>query len=148
MLATESGPIAAYHRRHGLSEAAVTTFEQILSDPNTPITGLERWHQYLFDIGEEARPVEGAVEDGRCGQARDPQCREKRTGLPPRARGVIVDPCAAPGAAVPAEQIIGHAGVVEKDEAGRIPGRRLSLPRDARGGHLRPIVLGRAYRFF
>ena len=37
---------------------------------------------------------------------------------------------------------------VEKDEAGRIPCRRLSLPRDARGGHVRPIVLGRAYRFF
>ena len=32
---------------------------------------------------EEARPVDGAVEDPGRGQAGDPQCREKRTGLPP-----------------------------------------------------------------
>ena len=47
MLATESGPIAAYHRRHGLSEAAVTTFEQILSDPNTPSGAVNHFLDFL-----------------------------------------------------------------------------------------------------
>ena len=49
MLATESGPIAAYQRRHGLSEAAVTTFERILSDPNTPSGAV---YHFLDFLGE------------------------------------------------------------------------------------------------
>lgn len=112
------------------------------------VAGLQRRHENLFDVSEEARPVDRAVKDPRCGQARDSQRREKRTCLPPRVRGVVVDARASEGAPVPPEEIIGDAGFVEKNEVGRIPGRCPSVPRVARGGDVRPIVFGRPYRFF
>ena len=60
MLATESGPIAAYHRRHGLSEAAVTTFEQILSDPNTPSGAVYHFLDFLGET-EVSTPTLGSA---------------------------------------------------------------------------------------
>ena len=57
----------------------------------------EGGHEDLFDIGEEARPVDGAVEDPGRGQASHPQRCEKRTGLPPGARRVVVDAGPAEG---------------------------------------------------
>ena len=85
-----------------------------------------------FDIGEEARPVDGAVEDPGRGQAGDPQCREKRTGLPPGARRVVVDAGPAEGPTIPPQEIVRNAGFVEKNQACRIPGRRGGVPRDPR----------------
>ena len=85
-------------------------------------------HEDLFDIGEEARPVDGAVEDPGRGQAGDPQCREKRTGLPPGARRVVVDAGPAEGPTIPPQEIVRHAGFVEKNQACRIIGRRRRGP--------------------
>ena len=78
----------------------------------------------LFDIGKETRPVDGAVEDPGRGQARHPQRGEKRTGLPPGARRVVVDAGPAEGPTIPPQEIVRNAGFVEKDQACRIPGRR------------------------
>ena len=86
--------------------------------------------------------------DPRCGQPRDPQRGEKRAGLPAPAGGVVVDARAARCPAVPPKQIGGDAGFVQKHEVGDIPGRRRRVPRDPRGRDVRPIVFGRADRFF
>ena len=59
--------------------------------------GVKRGHEDLFDKGKETRPVDGAVEDPGRGQARHPQRGEKRTGLPPGARRVVVDAGPAEG---------------------------------------------------
>lgn len=112
------------------------------------VARVERRDENLFDVGEEARAVDRAIENTWCGQPSHPECREKRTGLPPRARRVVMDALAAQGATVPAEQIGGDARFVEKDEARGIPGRRRGVPRDARGRDVRPVVFGRPYRFF
>ena len=79
-------------------------------------------HEDLFDIGEEARPVDGAVEDPGRGQASHPQRGEKRTGLPPGARRVVVDAGPAEGPTIPPQEIVRHAGFIEKNQACRIPG--------------------------
>ena len=50
--------------------------------------------------------------------------------------------------AVPPKQIGGDAGFVQTHEGGDIPGRRRRVPRDPRGRDVRPIVFGRADRFF
>jgi hypothetical protein len=61
---------------------------------------------------------------------------------------VVVDALAARSATIPPEEIGGDAGFVEEDEVRRIPGGRRGVPRDARGGHVRPIVFGRPDCFF
>ncbi len=58
----------------------------------------QRGHEDLFDIGEETRIVDGAVEDGRRADALEPQRRDHRMGLPVAAGRVIVEP-QAPGTA-------------------------------------------------
>ena len=80
--------------------------------------------------------------------ARDPQRGEKRAGLPAPAGGVVVDARATRCPAVPPKQIGGAAGFVQTHEVGDIPGRRRRVPRDPRGRDVRPIVFGRADRFF
>ena len=50
--------------------------------------------------------------------------------------------------AVPPKKIGGAAGFVQTHEVGDIPGRRRRVPRDPRGRDVRPIVFGRADRFF
>ena len=105
-------------------------------------------HEDLFDIGEEARPVDGAVEDPGRGQASHPQRCEKRTGLPPGARRVVVDAGPAEGPTIPPQEIVRHAGFIEKNQACRIPGRRGGVPHDPRGRNVRSIVFGGPDRFF
>ena len=95
-----------------------------------------------------ARPVDGAVEDPGRGQAGDPQCREKRTGLPPGARRVVVDAGPAEGPTIPPQESVRNAGFVEKNQACRIPGRRGGVPHDPRGRDVRSIVFGGPDRFF
>ena len=104
----------------------------------------QRW----TGAGAEALAIDRAVEDPRCGQPRDPQRGEKRAGLPAPAGGVVVDARATRCPAVPPTQIGGAAGFVQTHEVGDIPGRRRRVPRDPRGRDVRPIVFGRADRFF
>ena len=104
------------------------------------VAGLQGRHQDLVDVGAEALAIDRAVEDPRCGQPRDPHRGEKRAGVPAPAGGVVVDARAARCPAVPPKQIGGDAGFVQTHEVGDIPGRR--------GRDVRPIVFGRADRFF
>ena len=115
---------------------------------NDDVAWLQGRHQDLFDVGAEALAIDRAVEDTRCGQPRDPRRGEKRAGLPAPAGGVVVNARATRCPAVPPKQIGGDAGFVQKHEVGDIPGRRRRVPRDPRGRDVRPIVFGRADRFF
>ena len=115
---------------------------------NDDVAWLQSRHQDLFDVSAEALAIDCAVEDPRCGQPCDPQRGEKRAGLPAPAGGVVVDARATRCPAVPPKQIGGDAGFVQKHEGGDVPGRRRRVPRDPRGRDVRPIVFGRADRFF
>ena len=115
---------------------------------NDDVAWLQSRHQDLFDVSAEALAIDCAVEDPRCGQPCDPQRGEKRAGLPAPAGGVVVDARATRCPAVPPKQIGGDAGFVQKHEVGDVPGRRRRVPRDPRGRDVRPIVFGRADRFF
>ena len=115
---------------------------------NDDVAWLQSRHQDLFDVSAEALAIDCAVEDPRCGQPCNPQRGEKRAGLPAPAGGVVVDARATRCPAVPPKQIVGDAGFVQKHEVGDVPGRRRRVPRDPRGRDVRPIVFGRADRFF
>ena len=108
----------------------------------------ERGDQDLFDVGEKTVAVHRAVDHAWCGQAGETQAGDKGAGLPARERRVIADARAARAAAVPAQEIRRDAGFIEKDQMRGVPRRRRGLPLLPRGGDVRPVVFGRAYRFF
>ena len=115
---------------------------------NDDVAWLQSRHQDLVDVSAEALAIDCAVEDPRCGQPCDPPRGENRAGLPAPAGGVVVDARATRCPAVPPKQIGGAAGFVQKHEVGDVPGRRRRVPRDPRCRDVRPIVFGRADRFF
>ena len=88
-----------------LADAGHFVCAEVIGDDDVP--GMQGGHEDLFDIGEEARPVDGAVEDPGRGQASHPQRCEKRTGLPPGARRVVVDAGPAEGPTIPPQEIVG-----------------------------------------
>ena len=108
-----------------LADAGHFVCAEVIGDDDVP--GMQGGHEDLFDIGEEARPVDGAVEDpGR----------------------VVVDAGPAEGPTIPPQEIVRHAGFIEKNQACRIPGRRGGVPHDPRGRDVRSIVFGGPDRFF
>ena len=86
-----------------LADAGHFVCAEVIGDDDVP--GMQGGHEDLFDIGEEARPVDGAVEDPGRGQASHPQRCEKRTGLPPGARRVVVDAGPAEGPTIPPQEM-------------------------------------------
>ena len=96
-----------------LADAGHFVCAEVIGDDDVP--GMQGGHEDLFDIGEEARPVDGAVEDPGRGQASHPQRCEKRTGLPPGARRVVVDAGPAEGPTIPPQEIVRNAGFIEKN---------------------------------
>ena len=115
---------------------------------NHHVTGLQRRHEDLFDVGEEAGPVHRAIEDPWSGEPRHPQRGDEGAAFPPTLRRVIGDPLAARAAPIPPQEIGGDPGFIEKDEAGRVERRSGRRPLRAGGRDVGAIVFGRAYRFF
>ena len=78
------------------------------------VAGAQRGDQDRFDIGAEGRRVDRSVEDRRRAQPLEPQRGDYRVRLPMAARCVIVQPDAAPTAAIPSQQVGRHAAFIEK----------------------------------
>ena len=72
-----------------LADAGHFVCAEVIGDDDVP--GMQGGHEDLFDIGEEARPVDGAVEDPGRGQASHPAARRETywsaTGRTARGRG-------------------------------------------------------------
>jgi hypothetical protein len=115
---------------------------------NNHVAGAQGRDEDLFDVREEARPVDRAVEDPGGGEPGDAKGGEERTGFPAPERRVVVDAHAPRGAPVTPEQIRGDARFVEKDQVRQIPRRRLTLPVGSGDGDVRLVVLAGAYGFF
>ena len=115
---------------------------------NHDVAGLQRRHEDLFDVGEEADPVHRAIQDAWSGQPRHPQRGDEGAAFPPTLRRVIGDPLAARAAPIPPQEIGGDPAFIEKDEAGRVESRGGRCPLRAGGRDVWAIVCGRAYRFF
>ena len=96
----------------GAADAGDLVHAEVIGDDD--VARLQRGHQDLFDVGQEAGAVDRAIEDARRGQAGDAEGGEERTGLPPAPRGVVVDPRAAP--------VRARAGDVRPIVLGRLAG--------------------------
>ena len=119
---------------------------QIVHDDD--VAGGERRRQDLFDVGEEARAIDGAIKHGGRGKAGDAQRAEKRRRVPAPIWRVVGDAGAVETAAVAPNQIRTDATFIEKDEARGIEGGRRGKPGYPREDDVSAIVFRCAYRFF
>ena len=119
---------------------------QVVHDDD--VAGGERRHQDLLDVREEACAINRAIKDGRGGEARHAQRREKRRRVPAPIGRVVGHPRPVQPATIAANQIRPDATFIEKDEAGGIEGGRRRVPGDPGEDDVSAIVFRRAYRFF
>ena len=115
---------------------------------NDDVADVQGRYEDLFDIGEEARSIDRAIEHARRGEPADPKRRDEGARFPAGEGRVIVNPRAAHRPPVAAEQVRGDARLVQKHQVRGIPRWRVMMPLRARGGDIRPSVLRGAYRFF
>jgi hypothetical protein len=108
----------------------------------------QRGHQDLFDICQETRRVDGAIEHGGRAQPLEPQRGNDRVRLPVAARRVIAEPFAPRTAPIAAQQIGGHATLVEEDVLPHIPEGLPRLPVATRGDDVRAALFVGVDRFF
>ena len=112
------------------------------------VTGAQRRDQDLFDIGEEARVVEGTVEDRWRAEALKPQRGDDGVRLPVATRGVVVQPYAAETPALAAEQIGRHPAFIEEHVLADVSQRLPRPPLPPRRRDVRPALLVGVHGFF
>ena len=119
---------------------------QVVEDDDVAV--LQRRHQDLLDVGQEARIVDGAIEHRGCAQAVRPQPQDDRVRLPVAARRVIVEARASETPTIAAEQVGGDATFIEKDVLPCVAqGQPVSPPAAFSGDVGAPLFVG-VYRFF
>src|SRR5262245_34356551 len=89
---------------------------------------LERWHEHLFDVGEEGRATHRTVDHVGRGYAVDAQGRNERQRLPMSVRYLVVDQALSDRcAAVEPCHLRRYRGLVDENETGGIELALLSL---------------------
>lgn len=139
---SETGPDP---RNRGLDRRLFVQGE-VVEDDHVP--GPQRRDEDLLNIGEERGIVERAIEHGGCRETIDAQAGHDRVGLPVAARGRVMQARAAGAASVTAQQVGGHAGLVDEDVGPRIVQGLGVLPVPTGRDDVRPALLVGVYRFF
>ena len=119
---------------------------QVVEDDD--VAGMQRRHKDLFDVREERRVINRAIEHGGSGEFVDAQPRHDRVRLPMAVRRIVAQPDAARTASVATQQISGDTGFVDEDVGARVVQRLRVLPAPPRRGDVRPSLLVGVYGFF
>ena len=112
------------------------------------VAGLQRGHEDLFDVGEETRIIDRAIEDGRRADPLEPQRTDDGVRLPVAAGRVIVKPLPAWTAAVAAQEIRRHATFIQEHILAHVADRQPVIPPATLRDHVRPALLVGVYGFF
>jgi hypothetical protein len=128
------------------ANAGAAMSRQIVHDDE--IARIERWHQHLFDIGQEGIAVHRAVEDHGRGQAAQPQRSGEGGCLPVAVRHGRAAALPPFGAASEPGHLGGRTGLVDEDQALGVEIRLLVEPRPAPRGDVGPFLLAGVRRFF
>jgi len=106
------------------------------------------WNEELFDIGEEASPIDGTVDDaGRLDPVASERCEEGE-GSPVSMRNLGDEPLAASAAPMGARHIGFGPGLVEEDQAGGVELALVAPPALAPSVNVRPVLLACVQAFF
>ena len=119
---------------------------QIVQDDRVART--ERGGEHLFDIGDEARAIERAVEDGRGGQLVGAEGRNEGGRLPVAVGDLRHEAGATATPPIAAGHLRLERGLIEEDEAGAVELRRLSAPVLPGRDDIRPLLFGGVQDFF
>ena len=119
---------------------------QVVEDHD--VAGPQRRHEDLLHVGEKAGTVDGAVEDGRRGQAIKAERGNNGVRFPMPARGVIANPRATNAPPVSTEQIGGDATFVDEHIIPDITEREPVVPAAALSGDVGSSLFVRVDRFF
>lgn len=119
---------------------------QVVEDDD--IAGPQRGQEHLFDVREERRTIDGAIEDGGRVQAIEPQRRDHGVRLPVTAGRVIAHARAARATAIAADEIRGDATFIEKNVVPQIAERLPLTPAAPVSGDVGPPLFVGVDRFF
>ena len=119
---------------------------QVVEDDDVP--AVERRHQDLLDVGEEAGIVDGAIEHRGRAQAVWPQSQNDRMRLPVTARRVIVEARAPETPAIAPKEVGRDTAFIEKDVLARVAEGQPVSPAAAVSGDVDAPLLVGVDRFF
>ena len=112
------------------------------------VVALEGRNEELFDVGEKALAVDGAVEQAGRLDAVVAQSGQERRGLPVAVRDLGDEPSAARRPAVEAGHVGLGPGLVDEDEPRRIDAPLMASPAQSMALHVRAVLLARDERLF
>jgi hypothetical protein len=104
------------------------------------VARLEGRNEDLFDVGQKALPVTGAVEQARRVEAVVAQSGEERRRLPMAVRDLGDEPSAERRPAVEASHVGLGPGLVDEDEPRRIDALLMVSPAQPMALHVRTVL--------
>ena len=129
-----------------LSNPIALVGAQIVEDDD--VAGRKRWGEYALDINLKDHPVHGSVDHEWRRDRVVAQSGDEGGGLP-MAVGDGANQALTPhAAALPAHHVGFCPGLVDEDQRGWIKRGLMAPPSQARGGHVRPVLLGGVHGFF
>jgi hypothetical protein len=112
------------------------------------VSGLERRHEELLDIGFEAFAINRSIEDARRLDPVVPQRRKERECLPMPVRRLSAQALPSRPPAVGADHVGFCPGLIDEDETGGINLSLMPFPACPSARDVGPVLLGRQQRFF
>jgi hypothetical protein len=112
------------------------------------VAGFQRRDEELFDIGEEALAIDGAVEQAGRVDAVVAQGGEERCGLPMAVRDLVNEPLAARRPAVETRHIGLGPGLIDEDQARGIDAALIGPPARPMAAYVRTVLLACNERLF
>jgi hypothetical protein len=130
----------------GPSDGVALVAAEIVEDDD--VAWLERRHQYLLDIGQEALAVDRPVDDARGVDAVMAQSGEEGERVPAAMRGLGDQPGAPRGAPVAACHVGFGPGLVDEDQSLRVNPALILLPLSPPPRDVGTILLAGVQAFF
>jgi len=112
------------------------------------VAGPQRWYQDLLDVGDEAFPGHGSIQNHGRGHPRQPKRTCKRGRFPMAMRNWRATSLSSSGATAQASHLRRRAGFVDKDQMFGIKIRLGVEPRLTLRGDVGPCLLARVCCFF
>ena len=131
---------------NGLSYSLAFVAAEIVEDDD--VSGFERRHEELLDIGEEPLAVDRSVEDARRVDAFDPERSEEGQRPPVTVRGLADQTLATPRPAPQRRHVGLDPGLVDEHQTMRVDGSLARPPSATATGDIGPVLLTGVCGFF
>jgi len=109
---------------------------------------MQCWYQALFNPGQKAAAVDGAIQDARCANAIGAQTGNKGQGLPVAMRDFGDQTLPARAPAPERRHIRLGPGLIDKDQARGVNLALVALPQPPLARHVRAVLLAGVQAFF